>query len=169
MKVVAIVVLVLLIAGGLVYADGARMPSTHSISVTGVVQAPPEKVFGLITDVKNGSNWRPEVKSVTTLAPDQRRDHWVEHLAYHQYMTFLALDTVPTTLRRVKLDDPKAAYGGTWTYELAPGPTAASTTVKITEDGYINPPVYRFVMARVMGPTKNLDTYMKDLQAAAAR
>ena len=169
MKVLAIVVLVLLIAGGLIYADGARMPATHSVSVTGVVQAPPEKVFGLITDVKNGDNWRPEVKSVTTLAPDHGRDHWVEHLAYHQYMTFLAVDTVPTTLRRVKLDDPKAAYGGTWTYELAPGPTAESTTVKITEDGYINPPMYRFVMARVMGPTKNLDTYMKNLQAAAAR
>jgi len=169
MKVLGIVVLVLLIAGGLIYADGARMPATHSVSVTGVVQAPPEKVFGLITDVKNGDNWRPEVKSVTTLAPDHGRDHWVEHLAYHQYMTFLAVDTVPSTLRRVKLDDPKAAYGGTWTYELAPGPTAESTTVKITEDGYINPPVYRFVMARVMGPTKNLDTYMKNLQAAAAR
>ena len=169
MKVLAIVVLVLLIAGGLIYADGARMPATHSVSVTGVVQAPPEKVFGLITYVKNGDNWRPEVKSVTTLAPDHGRDHWVEHLAYHQYMTFLAVDTVPSTLRRVKLDDPKAAYGGTWTYELAPRPTAESTTVKITEDGYINPPVYRFVMARVMGPTKNLDTYMKNLQAAAAR
>ena len=169
MKVLGIVVLVLLIAGGLIYADGARMPATHSVSVTGVVQAPPEKVFGLITDVKNGDNWRPEVKSVTTLAPDHGRDHWVEHLAYHQYMTFLAVDTVPTTLRRVKLDDPKAAYRGTWTYELAPGPTAESTTVKITEDGYINPPMYRFVMARVMGPTKNLDTYMKNLQAAAAR
>lgn len=169
MKVLGIVVLVLLIAGGLIYADGARMPATHSVSVTGVVQAPPEKVFGLITDVKNGDNWRPEVKSVTTLAPDHGRDHWVEHLAYHQYMTFLAVDTVPSTLRRVKLDDPKAAYGGTWTYELAPGPTAESTTVKITEDAYINPPMYRFVMARVMGPTKNLDTYMKNLQAAAAR
>ena len=169
MKILGVIVLLLLIAGVVVYADGARMPSTHSISVSGVVQAPQEKVFALITNVKNGDNWRPEVKSVTTLDPEQGRDHWVEHLAYHQYMTFLAVETVAPTLRRVKLDDPKAKYGGTWTYELSPGPTAASTTVKITEDGYINPPVYRFMMARVMGPTKNLDTYMKDLQAAAGK
>lgn len=169
MKVLGIIVVVLLIAGGLVYADGARMPSTHSVSVMGVVQAPEEKVFALITDVKNGANWRPEVKSVNTLQPDQGRDHWVEHLGHGQYMTFLAVQTAPPTLRKVKLDDPKAAYGGTWTYELSPGPSAASTTLKITEDGYINPPVYRFVMARVMGPTKNLDAYMKDIQAAAAK
>lgn len=169
MKVLGIVVLVLLVVGGLIYADGAQLPATHSISVKGVVAAPQDKVFALITDVKDGNTWRPEVKAVTTLAPDHGRDHWVEHLAFHQYMTFLALDTVAPTLRRVKLDDPKAAYGGTWTYELSPGPSDGSTTVKITEDGYINPPVYRFVMAHVMGPTKNLDTYMKDLQAAAQK
>ena len=169
MKILGIVVLVLLIAGVLIYEDGAHLPATHTISVTGVVPAPPEKVFTLITDVKNGTVWRSEVKSVTTLDPDRGRDHWVEHVAFHRYMTFLALDTVAPTLRRVKLDDPKAAYGGTWTYELSPGPSPASTTLKITEDGYINPPVYRFAMAHVMGPTKNLDTYMKDLQAAAAK
>jgi hypothetical protein len=169
MKVLGIIVLLLLVAGGLIYADGARMPATHSISVTGTVAAPPEKVFALITDVKDGDRWRPEVKSVTTLDPDHGRDHWVEHLAYHQYMTFLAVQTVPPTMRRVKLDDPKAAYGGIWTYELAPGPAPSTTTLKITEDGYINPPMYRFMMAHVLGPTKNLDDYMRDIQAAASR
>ena len=167
MKVFGSIVLVLLVACGLIYADGARLPATHTVSVTGVVAAQPEKVFGLITDVKNAANWRPQVKSVTTLDTDHGRDRWVEHYAYHQYMPFLALQTVPPTLRQVRLDDPKAAYGGTWTYELAPGPDPASTTLKITEDGYINPPVYRFLMARVMGPTKNLDTYLRDIQAAA--
>jgi uncharacterized protein YndB with AHSA1/START domain len=169
MKVFGIILLLLIIAGGLIYADGARMPSTHSVSVTGAVAAPPEKVFALITDVKNGSAWRPEVKEVTTLSPDSGRDHWVEHLGHGQFMTFLAVQTVPPVLRQVKLDDPKASYGGTWTYELAPGPTPTSTTLKITEDGYINPPLYRFVMARIMGPTKNLDTYMKNIQAAASK
>jgi len=167
MKIFGIIVLVLLVAGGLVYADGARLPSTHIVSVTGVVAAPPEKVFGLITDVKDAANWRPQVKSVTTLGADHGRDRWVEHYAYHQYMPFLALQTVPPALRQVKLDDPRAAYGGTWTYDLSPGPDPSSTTLKITEDGYINPPVYRFMMAHVMGPSKNLDDYMKDIQAAA--
>lgn len=169
MKVLAVLVLLLVVAGGLVYADGARMPVNHSVSVTGVVAAPQDKVFALITNVANGYAWRPQVKSVTTLDPDQGRDHWVEHYKYGQFMTFLAVKTAAPALRQVKLEDPKAAYGGTWTYELSPGPDPATTTLKITEDGFIKPPVYRFVMARVMGPTKNLDDYMKAIQAAAAK
>src|SRR5690242_3053482 len=166
MKVFGIVVLVLLVAGGLIYADGARLPATHTVTVTGIVAAPQEKVFSLITDVKNTANWRPQVKSVTTLEADHGRDRWVEHYAYHQYMPFLALQTVPPSLRQVKLDDAGAAYGGTWTYELSPGPDGSTTILKITEDGYINPPVYRFIMTHVMGMTTNLNDYMKDIQAA---
>lgn len=170
MKIFGVIVLVLLIAAGvIIYVDGARMPMNHTVSVTGVVPAPQDKVFALITHVAKGSEWRPAVKSVTLLEPDQGRDHWVEHLDHGQFMTFLATQTVAPVRREVLLDEPKASYGGTWIYELAPGPTPSSTNLRITETGFIKPPVYRFVMAHIIGPTKNLDQYMKDIQAAAAK
>ena len=170
MKIVAIVVLILLIAGGAgVYADGARQPYEHSVTVTGVVAAPPEKVFSLITDVAHAPEWRPAVKSVTVLKKDQERDHWVEHLAHGQFMTFLATRTEPPMRREVKLDDPRASYGGAWTYQLAPGPSPESTTLTITETGFIKPPLYRFVMTRVLGMTHNLDEYLKNIQDAAKK
>ena len=122
MKVFGIILILLVLAGVGVYVDGARLPYDHSVSVTGVVAAPPDKVFALITNVAKGSDWRPAVKSVTLLQPDQGRDHWVEHLKYGQFMTFLAVRTEPPMRRDVKLEDPKASYGGTWTYELSPGP-----------------------------------------------
>ena len=169
MKVFGIILLIVVLAGVGVYVDGARLPYDHSVSVTGVVNAPPEKVFALITDVANGSDWRPGVKSVTLLQPDQGRDRWVEHLKFGQFMTFLALRTEPPMRRAVKLDDPKASYGGTWTYELSPGPTPDTTTLRITETGYIKPPLYRFVMTHVMGPAYNLNVYLRDIQAAAGK
>jgi uncharacterized protein YndB with AHSA1/START domain len=169
MKVFGYILLVLVLAGVLVYVDGAHLPYNQSVSVTGVVAAPPAKVFALITNVANGPAWRPAVKAVTTLQPDNGRDHWVEDMAHGQYMTYLAIGTDPPTRREVQLDDPNASYGGTWTYELSPGPQPATTTLKITETGFIKPPVYRFVMAHIMGPTRNLDEYMKDIQAAAPR
>jgi hypothetical protein len=67
------------------------------------------------------------------------------------------------------LDDPKASYGGTWTYELAPGPEPNTTMLKITETGFIRPPLYRFIMKHVLGMTHNLDQYMHDIQAAVRR
>jgi hypothetical protein len=167
MKIFGVFLLVLVLAGVVVYADGARLPVDHSVSVTGVVAAPQAKVFALITDVAHGSDWRPAVKSVTTLQPDNGRDHWVEHLDHGQFMTFLAVRTEAPTRRDVFLDDPRASYGGTWTYELSPGPSPETTTLRITETGFIKPPVYRFIMAHIFGPTRNLDQYMKDIQAAA--
>jgi len=170
MKIAALVVLILLIAGGAaVYADGAKQPEDHSVSVTGVVEAPQQKVFTLITDVAHAADWRPAVKSVTVLQKDKARDHWVEHLDHGQFMTFLATRTEAPYRRDVLLDDPKASYGGTWTYELSPGPSPNTTQLKITETGFIRPPVYRFVMKHIFGMTHNLDPYMHDIQGAAKK
>jgi uncharacterized protein YndB with AHSA1/START domain len=169
MKIVSIVVLILIVAGVAVYIDGSRLPVDHTVSVAGVVNAPPQKVFALITNVKSAPDWRPEVRSVTVLDQDQGRDHWVEHLAHGQFMTFLATKTDAPVLRVVTLDDPKASYGGTWTYELTPGPSPSATNLKITETGFIHPPLYRFVMYHVLGPTKNLNDYMHDIQNATSK
>ena len=68
MKTFGVILLLLVLAGGIVYADGARLPYNHSVSVIGVVPAPQEKVFALITNVAHGSDWRPAVKSVTILS-----------------------------------------------------------------------------------------------------
>ena len=169
MKVFGFILLVVVLGGAAVYTAGARLPYNHTVSVAGVVPAPQDKVFAIITNVAKGSEWRPAVKFVNVLQPDQGRDHWVEHLKYGQFMTFLATRTDPPTRREVQLEDPKASYGGTWTYELSPGPDPSTTTLRITETGFIKPPLYRFVMAHVIGPTHNLDQYMTDIQAAAGK
>jgi hypothetical protein len=169
MKVFGLVLLVLVFTGVIVYVVGARLPVNHTVSVTGVVPAPPDRVFARIADVANGAAWRHGVKSVTVLAPDQGRDHWVESLGHGQTMTFLAIRTEPPMRRDVQLNDPNAPYGGTWSYELSPGPEPATTTLRITEAGFIKPPLYRFMMVHVFGPTRNLNQYMNDIQAAAGK
>jgi uncharacterized protein YndB with AHSA1/START domain len=165
----ALVILLALVGvfGVIAYADGRTLPVDHTVSVTGTIPAPPEKVFARITDISAAPTWRHAVKAVTVLPPDNGRDHWIEDLGHGQTMTFLAVRTETPTRRDVLLDVPDAAYGGTWTYELSPGPTPNTTTLKITETGFIKPPIYRFMMAHIMGPTYNLKQYLKDLQTAA--
>jgi len=173
MKIFGIILLVLLFAAVLVYADGARLPVNHTVSVTGVVPAPPDRVFARIADVANGAAWRPGVKSVTVLAPvpgpNGRQDHWVESIGHGQTMTFLAVRSEAPTRRVVQLDVPNGSYGGTWTYELSPGPSPATTSLRITETGFIHPPLYRFMMVHVFGPTRNLNQYLTDIQAATGK
>lgn len=155
------------IVGIVAYADGSKLPVNHTVSVTGIIAAPPAKVFARITDIAAAPTWRPAVKSVKVLPPDNGRDHWIEDLGHGDTMTFLATRTESPVRRDVLLDVPTAAYGGTWTYELLPGPTSSTTTLKITEAGFIHPPIYRFMMVHLIGPTHNLDVYLKNLQAAA--
>jgi hypothetical protein len=176
---------VLVTAGIICYGIGASLPVDHTATVTGVVAAPPAKVFAIITNVGAGASWRSQVKSVQVLPPDAGRDHWVETLGRGQTMSFLALRTEapqpygpavgPETVvarRSVQLADPGSAYGGTWLYELSPTLTNQgdqATLLKITETGFINPPLYRFMMVHVMGMTANLDQYLRDIQAQAKR
>ncbi len=155
----ALVVLIVAIA----WIDGLTLPVNHSTTVTATIPAPPDQVFARITDIAHGNQWRPAVKTVTILPPDNGRDHWIEDLGHGQTMNFLATRTDTPTRREVLLDVPGAAYGGTWTYELSPGPTPNTTTLNITEAGYINPPIYRFVMKHVIGMAYNLNTYEKDI------
>ena len=172
LKVVLSVVGILLFIGLVAFAIGATMPVDHSISITGTIAAPPAKVFAIITNVAAAPSWRHGVKSVEVLPKDNSRDAWIEDLGAGTKMKFLAITTVvpgPSGhgVRKVETRDP--AYGGSWTYELSPGPSPDTTTLKITEDGYINPPIYRFMMAYVFGPTKNLKDYMGELQVAAPK
>ena len=176
LRLALVLVVTLIIVAVIAYADGASLPVNHSVSVEGTVPAPPARVFAIITDVANGPSWRKEVKSVQVLPPESGpngpQDHWIENLGHGVKMNFLALRTEPinaagNALRVVDLKDPQ--YGGSWTYTITPSDTPAQTHLHITEDGYINPPIYRFIMVHIFGMTKNLDQYMKDIQTAATR
>jgi hypothetical protein len=168
-RIVVVLVLLVAVVGAVAYIDGSSLPVAHSVGVSGIVSAPPAKVFAIITDVGNGASWRPEIKGVKMLPPDDGRDHWVEDIGHGQTMTFLAVRTDPPVQREVLLQDPDASYGGAWLYELRPGPNPNETNLTITETGFIHPPLYRFIMAHVFGPTYNLRHYMNDIQAAAGR
>ncbi len=172
MKVLGRILLVLVALVGLigivVYVDGATLPVDHSTTVADVIPAPPDAVFARIADVAHGSAWRPAVKAVSMLAPESGRDHWIEDLGHGTTMRFLAVRSEAPVRRDVLLDDPGAAYGGTWIYELSPGPDAGTTTLKITETGFIRPPVYRFMMAHIFGLRRNLEQYESDMKSSFA-
>ena len=159
----------LVVVGGIAYVDGMTLPVEHTASVTGIVPATQSKIFTLIASPAAAPTWRPAVKSVKVLLPDNGRDHWVEDLGHGQTMTFLATRSDPPVRREVLLDVPGAAYGGSWTYELSPGPSPNTTALRVTETGFIHPALYRFMMQHVFGMSHNLNQYMADLQTAAPK
>jgi hypothetical protein len=55
-------------------------------------------------------------------------------------------------------------YGGSWSFVLIP--ENGETRVRITEDGEVYSPVFRFVSKFVMGQTATLDAYLKAMGKA---
>ena len=165
-KILLALLILVAVVVAVVYTMGAFLPLNHTASVSGVVYAPPEKVFELITNLRRQPKWRTGLQRVKILPPVDGHDQWMEYMAHDQKMTYVALDTEPPTKRVVKTAVQGDAFGGTWTFVLTPNGDNA-TNVQITEDGYVRPRIFRFLMVHVFGTTSTLNQYLMDLQAAA--
>jgi hypothetical protein len=77
---------------------------------------------------------------------------------------------VPPRRMVTRIADPDLPFGGGWTFELEPadGPQGG-TSVRITEDGEVYNPVFRFVSRFVLGHTRSMERYLADLQAQAGQ
>ena len=131
--------LVVLIAA--VAAVGYLLPVGHVASRSAELNAPPEQVFTLVSDVKNYGSWWPE-GTETKVA---------------------IVESVPPSRFVTKIDEPGAPFGGTWTMEIVPVPTGSRLT--ITERGEIYNPIFRALARFVFG----YDSTMQGCLAAAQR
>jgi len=70
--------------------------------------------------------------------------------------------------RRVvsRIADTNLAFGGKWTYELTP--SADGTRLRITEDGEVYNPLFRFISRFILGHYSSIDLFMHDLERRVA-
>ena len=129
-------VLAVLVLGA--FGLGAWLPAAHVATRSKRLAARPETVWGLINDPIATKGWGGNVKTEVVEQDEPR---------------LLVTKIVG-----------ESAYGGTWTFEIAPEGHDAST-LTITERGEVYNPLFRTVM-RAMGPTRGIDAYLAKLEAA---
>jgi hypothetical protein len=138
--VVWIVVVAVLALIGAVVAIGYLLPIGHRASVDTEVSAPVEEVYALITQAENFPAWRSGVKSVDILDSRDGKRRYRE----------------------------KASILRKWTFELASRPDS-STNLRITEDGEVYNPVFRFVSRFVFGHDRTMKNYLADVRRATKK
>jgi uncharacterized protein YndB with AHSA1/START domain len=160
----------LLIAGGLVaalllaalvlYIAGSRMPREHRSVVTASLHASRTAVWTAITDYAAFPSWWPAVKAIRTeKLADGTELTWNKD-AHGQEIPFRTSEIRPNEkLVRVIATD-NLPFGGRWTFELADA-AAGGTQLTVTEDGFIDPPIFRSVATWFIG----LDATQKDFVA----
>jgi uncharacterized protein YndB with AHSA1/START domain len=157
----------LLVLGGVVLAIGVvvcvglLLPEDHHATVSRVVRASPEEVWAAITGVEAFPAWRPEVKEVRRLEDRGGLPAWVER-GPGGSMTLQVTELDAPRRLVTRIADQGIPFGGTWTYEVDPGD--GGTRVRITEDGEIYNPVFRFVSRFVLGYDGTILAYLDALE-----
>jgi hypothetical protein len=159
MKYVLAVVVVLVGLVVIMAVIGWLLPVGHRASRQATFPAPPEAVYATITGVQQYPAWRSKLKSVEMVSrPDKLS--WRE-IGSDGTILFVMDEAVPARRVVTRIADDKLPFGGSWTFELTPAP--AGTALRITEDGTVTNPIFRFMSRFVFGHAATITRYLEDL------
>ena len=121
------------------FGYGKTLPVAHVASRSKRIPARPEVIWGLINDPIASKGWAGDTKTEVVERDEPR---------------LLVTKIVG-----------ESAYGGTWTFEIAPeGHDAANVT--ITERGEVYNAMFRVLSRYVFGRTRTIDDYLAKLERA---
>lgn len=162
MKWVLIIVGVLVALGVVVFVVGVLLPRDHVAGSSVVLRQPADAVWRTVRDMSGITSWWPEVLSSQRLADSAGREIWEQKLKNGFAMRLIVTEDVPPRRLVMTIDaPPDAPFGGTWTYEVSA--VAGGTRLAVTEAGYVNNPLFRFMSTFVFGHHATQDGYLRAL------
>jgi uncharacterized protein YndB with AHSA1/START domain len=154
---VLVAVFVVLILG--VILVGYALPERHTAAAEASFRQPPAAIWEAITGYSKFPEWRKAVSRVEPLPLANGLPAWKEFDSHGNAIPFQVVESVAPQRLVTRIADPHLPFGGTWTYEITPTADGGSR-LRITENGEIHNPIFRFVSRYVMGYRAMLETYL---------
>jgi uncharacterized protein YndB with AHSA1/START domain len=151
---------------GIAVLAGSRLPRSHRASREQPIPASPEAIWSAITDVEAFPAWRKDVKRVQRLPDVDGLPVWIEE-GRSGKITFAVQRLERPRLLVARIADRDLPFGGTWTYTVTPD--NSGSLVRITEDGEIYNPLFRFMARFVFGYEGTIASYLSDLDKRFTR
>lgn len=148
--------LVVIVAG-----IGALLPQKHVATRAARFHQPPDAIWAAITDIAAFPSWRPGVKSVERLPDRNGLPAWREVDNHGQAIPFEAIEWTPSQTLVTRIADPKLPFGGTWTYVVHTAD--GGSELRITENGEVYNPIFRFVSRFIFGYHGTIGAYLRAL------
>ena len=142
----------------IVVISGMLLPKAHVATRSSRLKHPPERVWALIA---GDQSWRPTVRRYEPLPDRGGHRMWKETDSHGNAITFEEVESEAPKRLVTRIADDKLPFGGTWTYEIEPGSDGCN--IRITENGEVYNPVFRFVSRFIMGHTATIDAYLNAL------
>ena len=154
--------ILLVVLGAVVLATGLGLllPRHHVARTRVVLQHPVEQVWAIIDDLPSQPDWRSDLQGVERVADPAGREIWLQHTDRGDWAIELTTREAPRLLVTTTADS-SDGFGGTWTYEVAA--VDSGTALTITEHGFIDSPLYRFLARFVFGLHGTQEVYLRDL------
>jgi hypothetical protein len=155
MKIVLIVVGVVVLLVLFVVVTGSLLPKRHMVSRSATFNATPEKLFALVA---GNQDWRLDLKSCELITQSDGRQFQRETSKHGETVLYELQGSRPPFAIERRIATENLPYGGKWSFAFES--VDGGTRVRITEDGEVYNPVFRFVSKFVMGQTATMDAYL---------
>ena len=106
-------------------------------------------------------DWRPDVLRCETVLDANGRELVRETTHDGESIAYELLDRVPPKSIKRRIATDNLPYSGTWTFSLQPN--GELTIVRLTENGEVHNPVFRFISRFILGHTRTMDAYLRAL------
>ena len=166
MRYLLIAVAAVVAVVGIVLLVGWSLPVKHTATGEATFKSSPELLYQAITDVDRFPQWRSSVKSVERL-PDSAGKKRFREVGSDGTILYEVDSAVPGQRLVTRIADKSLPFGGSWTYELTP--RGDSTTLRITENGEVYNPIFRFVSRFIFGHSATIEKYLADLRPEAEK
>jgi hypothetical protein len=160
MKWILLPIAILILAGAVMWRIGARLPPGHVAARRARYRQKPEALWRTLTEVEAYPAWRPDLQRVERLPDRKGCPAWIEQGRLGRITYERVADEAP---RRVvhRIADPRLPFGGEWIFEIEPA--TGGSIVKLTENGEVHNPIFRFLSRYVFGHEVALDAYLRSL------
>jgi hypothetical protein len=159
MKWILLAVGIVALAAALAATIGAMLPVPHHATRKARYRASAEALYAVLA---GPPEWRTGVKSFGVLPDQDGRKRWWEEDSHRQKVTYELVEERPPSRLAVRIADRGLPFGGTWTFDIAPLPEGGAD-LRISEDGEIYNPVFRFMARFFFGYTASIEGYLRDL------
>ena len=140
---------------------GALVPREHRATSTVTLRQPPDSVWTVVRDLGGVPGWWPEIKESVRQPDKNGQEVWRQKMSGWD-VPLIVIESAPGRRLVTQIDTSAGgAFGGTWTYELAPD--SGGTRISVTEAGWIGNPLFRFLSRFVFGYYGSLDGYLTAL------
>jgi polyketide cyclase/dehydrase/lipid transport protein len=162
MRTVLILVGVLVGLMLLVVLVGWLLPVGHRATREATLRVSPARLFALLTTPADFPKWRTGVKSIELLPRETGGPQQFREVSGYGTILYTITRALPDRELVTQIADRNLPYGGGWTCEIIPV-GADSATLRVTENGEIYNPLFRFVSRFILGYHSSLDRYLRDV------